>query len=58
MYTHLQVGYHFGLVLGLKLELELLCETIPFGFTCKCMMWGCGFSFSSCHRQLSFWVFL
>ena len=31
-----------GLVLGLKLELQLLCETMSFGFTCRCMMWGCG----------------
>ena len=32
----------FGLVLGLKLEQQLLCETMCFGFTCRCMMWGCG----------------
>ena len=26
-----------GLVLELKLEQQLLCETMSFGFTCKCM---------------------
>ena len=41
--THLQEAHRFGLVLGLKFELQLLCETMSFGFTCRCMMWGCGF---------------
>ena len=40
--THLQEAHRFGLVLGLKFELQLLCETMSFGFTCRCMMWGCG----------------
>ena len=40
--THLQEAHSFGLVLGPKFELQLLCETMSFGFTCRCMMWGCG----------------
>ena len=40
--THLSETHLFGLGSGLKLELQLLCKTMSFGFTCKCVVWGCG----------------
>ena len=39
---HFMNSHLFGMVLGPKWELQLLCETMSFRFTCKCMMWDCG----------------
>ena len=41
-HIYLEEAHLFSLVSGLKLELQLLCETMSFVFTCKCVVWGCG----------------
>ena len=39
---HTYKRHLFGLVSGLKLQLQLLCEIMSFVFTGKCVVWGCG----------------